>query len=54
MILELIGTYLGWRLEIFALPSVLEIPVLTALTFVATCLILYPLLKIRYVKRIIG
>ncbi|HKM59803.1 MAG TPA: hypothetical protein VJY36_02910 [Candidatus Bathyarchaeia archaeon] len=50
MILELIGTYLGWRLEIFALSSVLEIPVLTVLTFMATCLILYPLLKIRYVK----
>ncbi|MGA3111852.1 MAG: hypothetical protein ABSE15_07455 [Candidatus Bathyarchaeia archaeon] len=45
---------MGWQLEIFALPQVLEFPVLTALTFAATCLILYPLLKIKYVKRLIG
>ena len=54
MILELIGTYLGWRLEIFALPSILEVPVMTIIVFAVTCLILYPLLKMPYVKKIIG
>jgi surface polysaccharide O-acyltransferase-like enzyme len=54
MLLELIEVYLGWQLDIFALPSVLQIPVLTVLTFTATCLILYPLLKVPFVKRIIG
>ncbi len=54
MLLELIETYLGWRLGIYALPSIVEIPVLTALTFTVTCLILYPLLKVPYVKKIIG
>jgi len=54
MILELIGTYLGWRLEIFALPSILEVPVMTIIVFAATCLILYPLVKLPYVKKIIG
>jgi len=54
MVLELIGTYLGWRLDIFALPVLIQIPVFTVVTFAATCVILYPLLKVPYVKRIIG
>jgi surface polysaccharide O-acyltransferase-like enzyme len=54
MLLELIETYLGWRLGIYSLPTILEIPVMTVLTFTVTCLVLYPLLKVPYVKRIIG
>ncbi len=55
MVLEVISSgFLGYELYVFTMVPIIEIPVLTLLTFTVTCLIIYPLMKIPFVKKIIG
>ena len=46
--------YLGLSLNMTVLSPIIEIPLLTVITFGLTALIVYPLKKIPYVNRLIG
>jgi surface polysaccharide O-acyltransferase-like enzyme len=55
MILEsLMFGFFGFTLNAAVLNPVIEIPLLATVTFVLTALIVYPLKKIPYVKRLVG
>ena len=46
--------YLGFALNMNVMNPVIEIPLLTALTFTISALLVYPLKKIPYIKRVMG
>ncbi len=46
--------YLGFTINQATLSPIIEIPLMTALTFIITIAILYPLKKIPYIKYVIG
>lgn len=46
--------YLGFQLNASTMSPIIEIPLLTAITFAVTALIIYPLKKIPIVNRLIG
>ena len=46
--------YLGLKINMSTLSPIVEIPLITALTLVATCALIYGLKKIPYVDRILG
>ena len=46
--------YLGFKISVTTLNSVIEIPLLTAITLVICLVVIIPLKKLPYVKKIIG